>query len=101
MKTVSWLNHQFTVYTKSATWNDVAGIYIFARINGRGQWEALYVGQADSLRTRIPGHERREEAERLGATHVHAKVVPLAATRDSLEAELIQAFQPPLNSQLR
>jgi hypothetical protein len=95
---VSWGTHEFTVYVPSrTTWNDVAGIYIFCGLNSQGQWVALYIGQADSFRTRIPQHERWNEAVRLGATHIQAMVVPLVANRDRIEQALIRLYQPSLN----
>jgi excinuclease UvrABC nuclease subunit len=99
--TVSWLNNEFSVHQHGDNWSAVAGLYIFAGRNSQGQWVPLYIGQAGSLAERIPTHERWQEAAKLGATHVHAKVVSLQATRDSLEKQLIQAFQPRLNTQLR
>jgi excinuclease UvrABC nuclease subunit len=99
-QTVTWLSHGFTVYAHGTSWNDDAGVYIFAGLNSQNQWVALYVGQADNFRNRIPQHEQWTRAVRLGATHVHAMVVPLAGNRDKLEEELIQAFQPQLNTQL-
>ena len=99
--TVKWLSYEFTVYTPNTTWNDVAGVYIFCGVNAQNQWVALYVGQADSFRNRIPSHEQWIPAVRLGATHVHAQVVPQATTRDAVERELIQVYQPRLNTQLK
>jgi excinuclease UvrABC nuclease subunit len=99
--TVKWLSYEFTVYTPNTTWNDVAGVYIFCGVNAQNQWVALYVGQADSFRNRIPSHEQWSPTVRLGATHVHARVVPQAATRDAIERELIQACKPRLNTQLK
>ena len=100
--TVRWSSHTFTVYPHDGTqWHNVAGIYIFAGLNQTNQWIALYIGQCDSFADRIPSHERWAEAARLGATHVHAMVVPQAANRDRIEAELIRTFQPRLNDQLR
>ena len=96
-----WLDQQFTVYTKAANWSEASGVYLFAGLNLSNQWTAYYVGQADSFRTRLATHERWDEAVRLGATHVHAKTVPLAADRDRIEQELIRAFHPPLNTQHR
>ena len=49
----------------------------------------------------IPTHRKWSEAERLGATHVHARVEQGVLARQNLEAELIQAYQPRLNVQLR
>jgi excinuclease UvrABC nuclease subunit len=102
MKSI-WLNkYQFWVYDpEKTTWHDVAGIYIFAGITPQDRWRAFYIGQAKSFQDRIPNHENWLAAVRRGATHVHAMVVPLAANRDRIEAELIEACQPALNVQLK
>lgn len=97
----TWLSHIFTVYPCESQWNNVAGIYIFAGVNSQNQWAPYYIGQADSFQDRIPSHEKWDTAQSLGATHVHAMAVPLEAMRDTIEEELIQAYQPPLNLQLR
>jgi excinuclease UvrABC nuclease subunit len=97
-----WLTYEFEVYDpKTVTWNDVAGIYIFAGITPQYQWRAFYIGQAKSFQDRIPNHENWPAAVRLGATHVHVMVVPQVANRDRIEAELIGAYQPALNVQLK
>ena len=101
MNKVNWLSYQFSVYSANTTWNDVAGIYIFTGINAAGRWKAHYIGQAKSFKNRLPSHESWSAAVRLGATHVHAMAVPLAANRDTIEEALIAAFQPPLNVQLK
>jgi excinuclease UvrABC nuclease subunit len=99
--TVTWIGIEFTVFPPSARWNAVAGLYIFAGLNSQAQWVALYVGQTDSLVARLPTHERWLEAARLGATHIHAKVVQRQEERDRLERYLIQTLQPRLNVQLK
>ncbi|MBN2464883.1 hypothetical protein JXD38_04585 [candidate division WOR-3 bacterium] len=89
----------FTIYDYDATeWKTVGGLYIFARPAGDG-WDVLYVGRTENFRTRIPSHERWDEARRLGATQVHALVVPLEANRVRLEAALIRQLKPPMNEQ--
>lgn len=101
MNTVTWLGYEFNVYSRfNTTWNNVAGIYIFTAIVGP-QWEAFYVGQCDSFLNRFQSHERWDQALLLGATHVHARVVPLQDGRDTLEAALIRACQPPMNTRHR
>jgi len=98
---IKWLTYGFEVYDpETTTWNDVAGIYIFAGLTPKG-WRPFYIGQAESFKDRIPNHENWPAAVRLGATHVHARVVPLAANRDTIEEELIEAYQPALNVQLK
>ena len=99
--TVSWLGHEFTVLEYSANWNDVAGIYIFAGQNPRGEWYPLYIGQTYSFASRIPSHPEWSAAKRLGATRVHAWVEEEEVNRGALEEELIRQFQPRLNVQLR
>jgi len=99
--TVRWLSYDFLVYDPNATWNDIAGIYIFCGLNAQNLWVPLYVGQTDSFRNRIPSHDKWTLALQRGATHVHAMVVPQAATRDMIEKDLIGRLQPPLNIQHR
>jgi excinuclease UvrABC nuclease subunit len=99
--TVNWGGYEFDVCKQTANWNDVGGIYIFTGLNQQGRWRAFYIGQAQSLKDRIPDHERWDEAVQLGATHVHARAVSQEATRDTVEAELIAAYQPALNEQLK
>jgi hypothetical protein len=89
----------FTIYDPDATrWKTVGGLFIFARVAGDG-WDPLYVGKTENFCTGIPSHERWDEARRLGATQVHALVVPLEANRVRLEAALIGLLKPPLNEQ--
>lgn len=99
--TVTWGSHDFGIYLKAGNWTNVPGIYIFAGKNQQGYWVALYIGQATSFAERIPNHERWEEAARLGATHVHACSVKSATDRDTIEAELIEKYQPRLNTHHR
>jgi excinuclease UvrABC nuclease subunit len=94
----AWGIHVFTIYDPDLTsWNEVAGIYIFCGVSPQNYWMPLYIGQADSFRTRIPGHEQWTPAQRLGAIRIHAMVVALAENRDRIERELIRAYQPALN----
>lgn len=90
----------FNIYDQSANWNNVAGLYIFSYSDGQ-HWYALYVGQANDFSSRIPSHERWDEAVRKGANHVHALSVSQAANRDKWEKMLIQHLQPPMNQQLK
>jgi hypothetical protein len=94
--TVKWAGHEFHVLLKESAWSDAGGIYIFTG-SVDAIWQPYYIGKAESFKTRMPTHERWDEAVALGATHVHAMVVPLAADRDAKEKFLIGAFQPPLN----
>jgi excinuclease UvrABC nuclease subunit len=95
--TVKWLEYGFTVYPPNTTWNDVGGLYIFASLSNN-YWYAKYVGKAESFKSRLASsHEQWGPAQKLGATHVHAMVVPLESNRVKIEKELIEKLQPPLN----
>lgn len=98
---VSWLTHEFSVHQHGANWSNAAGIYIFCGLNQQNQWAPLYIGQAASFLDRLPSHEQWNPARKLGATHVHAMAVSQQSQRDSIEKQLIQAFQPRLNTQLK
>jgi len=97
MNQVNWSGYLFNVYEHGGNWNDNGGIYIFCGINPHNQWVALYIGQADSFRNRIPSHEQWNAAVRQGASHVHAMVIPQESQRDLVERFLIQRHQPSLN----
>ena len=99
--TCDWNGHQFTVYDPDISWNDVGGIYIFAKQNpaDKLRWFAQYIGKTKSFKTRMSDHEEWDAAVLLGATHIHARVVQETTRRKQLEIELIRKFQPPLNDQ--
>lgn len=107
-----WADWQFEVhpyYTEN--WPDTGGVYIFARsipdmpealVDPHTTWEALYIGKATSIKTRFDGgHEKWDDALDLGFTHVHILWVDDSESelRKSIEALLIDRYQPPLNVQ--
>jgi excinuclease UvrABC nuclease subunit len=98
--TAKWKTYEFQVLQKDASWNAVGGVYIFAGIKDNF-WRAYYIGQAESFKTRMLNHDKWDEARELGATHVHAMTIQQAASRDAIERDLIQSFQPQLNVQHR
>ena len=99
MADVNWGGYTFKVCTPEADWKDIGGVYVFAGKNSKGSWVAKYIGKAKSFADRLPGHERWDEAVKLGATHIHARAVSKEADRDKIEGELIKKYQPPLNVQ--
>ena len=98
---VSWLNHSFSVHSLETNWASVGGIYIFCGIDNDNKWVAQYMGQASSFKERLSGHERWDEAVKLGSTHIHARSIKNTVARSLIESELIEAFQPCLNINLR
>ena len=97
-----WSNQRFEVYEKhDAQLLKTGGIYIFAGFSVFGvrqpNWHAFYVGQTEDFSTRLPGHEKWNEAYSSGATHVHILVNNDLAERLVIETNLIDRLQPNLN----
>jgi hypothetical protein len=80
---------------------DEAGNYLFAKAVPDG-FVPVYIGQADNLRSRLPSHERWEEAKRAGATHAmgHTSQGGEQARLDE-ERDLIGRWDPSLNTHHR
>jgi hypothetical protein len=91
---------EFTIHDANAAWSPAAGVYIFAFAADPAHWCALYVGQTDNFRARIPNHELWAQAVQLGATHVHALEVRRANIRDIFERGLIESLKPMMNIQI-
>jgi hypothetical protein len=89
--------HEFGEHPYESDWADVGGVYIFAARLANGDWNPLYVGNADSLVLRIRASEKWPWAVRLGANGVLACSVPDATRRIKMVAELIARLKPPLN----
>jgi hypothetical protein len=69
--TISYAGYSFGIYPKRDTlWKDNSGVYMFVSLNQNQHWDVWYVGQCDSFANRIPSHERWQDAQRHGATHV-------------------------------
>ena len=99
MDTCNWDGYQFNIHGPNTNWNDIPGLYIFAKEGSPGYWNALYIGRASSLADRIPGHERWAEARQLGATHIHAMVERNYLQQLVIEQNLINKYKPPLNKE--
>ncbi|MBP1152542.1 GIY-YIG nuclease family protein [Methylocaldum sp. RMAD-M] len=92
----------FGIYNYKGVWNNVAGIYMFCRKNQpQNSWVPLYIGQTDSFQARLSNHEQWLAAFLKGANAVLAAVITRKDSRDRIERDLIQQFQPPLNQQLK
>lgn len=96
--TVAWGGYVFHVCDYDTDWKDAPGVYIFTGVNQKNNWIPVYIGETGSFSDRMAGHERWEQARRLGATHVHARVVQGdRQVRVGIQDELVQAYSPPLN----
>jgi hypothetical protein len=90
----------FTNYDILACPAGLDAVYVFARREAR-IYVPLYVGRAEFLSRRLPGHERRDEAISLGASHllVHIPGASVPIGYAEVERRLIRYYAPVLNEQ--
>ena len=79
---------------------DSPGNYVFAKEVSPGQWSPVYIGQTNSLKTRLGNHEKEACAKRNGATHIHAHTSGGEEARLKEEKDLITRWKPTCNDQL-
>jgi hypothetical protein len=92
--------YQFAIYDIHVCPSALNAVYIFAGLQGR-TYVPFYVGRAEALSRRLPGHERRDEAIRRGAQYLLVHVPDAGDPVGYAEAErrLIRHYAPPLNEQ--
>jgi len=100
-ETVRWLSYDFLVFDYHRLWPDIGGNYVFAKFDPFAGWSRpFYTGQTHSFQERFSlTYENWLQAAELGANRVCAMVVEQAVLRVAIEAALIQAYQPILNTQ--
>jgi hypothetical protein len=96
-------SYTFETYPNGTAFNPVSAVYIFCREVSPGSWEALYVGETQSLENRLNAnvfsHIGYGRAKRLGMTHIAALVVAGEAERVRIETDLRHGLNPSANRQ--
>ena len=94
------IRYRFDVYSIRDRPIGVNAVYWFA-FKTAYSYVPLYIGRAEMLSDRLPGHERLPEAIRRGATHllVHVPGAHDLVKFAEVEKRLIQCFSPPMNTQ--
>ena len=83
------------------TLKNVAGNYIYAKKNAKGNWVPVYIGETGDLSSRVlDGHHQEDCIRRNGATHIHAHTKPGGRqARLDEETDLRANFDTPCNDQ--
>jgi len=89
--------YMYGIYSIDGTWNDVPGNYIFARETKPHTWEAIYIGETESFKERIPNHNELPCVRRNGGIHVHAHVNRDSQARLAEEKDLLANNTTPCN----
>ncbi len=100
MATCTWTGksgtkYQYTIYSMDTTWNDKPGNYIFTKESSPGSWTALYIGQTESFKDRLPNHEALPCVRRNGGTHIHARTNESKQARLDEESDLAANHTTP------
>lgn len=95
--------YTFTAYSKDTVFNDVAAVYIFTKrtrnSEGRYKYTLLYVGETESLKDRIPSHEKWSCVNRYGVNSICIHRDDSKSSRLTKESDLIDNYNPPCNDQ--
>jgi hypothetical protein len=81
------------------SFKDEGGNYMFVKPSGPNAYLPIYIGQAVSLKSRLPNHDRLADARRAGATLIMAHTTPSGEqARLAEERDLIAKWAPALNT---
>lgn len=102
--TIAWTGksgkkYNYWIHPIGTEFKDSPGNYIFAKETHPGHWTPVYIGQTNSLKTRLSNHEKESCAKRHGATHIHAHTSGSEQSRLEEEEDLITHWKPPCNDQ--
>lgn len=92
--------YRFHVLRAGAPTLSEPALYAFARPSpglGARAWTPLFLSRTGNLADRLDGHERWDEAQRMGATDVLALFEPDRDSRAFAETDLLDALRPALN----
>ena len=94
--------YRFTALRPDADFPSGPAVYAFARPgSGAGygcrNWTPVFMSRTANLAVRMSGHERWNEARRLGATHVMILAFNERSEREAAEHDLVEAMRPVMN----
>lgn len=103
-KTCIWVGssgnkYTYRVHKLPVSFNkDQYGNYIFARLNDKGKWVSIYIGEGDLGDRVSDNHHKAKCIISKGATHVHVHLTPSKTAGQAEEADLLahytNAFAP-------
>jgi len=101
-KTCEWTGasgkkYLYNIYEIDTEWNDVPGNYIFAKETSPHKWKAVYIGETESFKERLPNHNESPCIERNEGTHIHARINLDRNSRLAEESDLLENNQTPCN----
>lgn len=89
--------YEYEIYPIGTNWNDVPGNYIFAKESSPSKWQAVYIGETESFKERLPNHNELPCIHRNGGTHIHVHINRDSRARLDEEADLLANNRTPCN----
>jgi hypothetical protein len=78
-------------------WSDVPANYIFAKLSKPHTWKAIYIGETESLKNRVPNHNELPCIRSNQGTHVHAHINRDSQARLAEEKDLLSNHSTSCN----
>lgn len=92
--------YKYWIEEMDTTFKNESGNYIFAKETSPGRWSPIYIGETESLKERLSGHEKLPCVKRHGGTHIHAHTTTSSEKiRKTEEADLLAKWKPPCNKE--
>lgn len=95
--------YSFEVYTTDTSFNAVGAVYVFTKRevggDGKGTHILLYIGETDSLKDRIPNHEKWPSVKRNGVNCICVHRDDNGKSRLEKETDLRNGNNTPCNDQ--
>ncbi len=101
-RTCKWIGasdkeYIYNIHPIDTEWNDVSGNYIFAKEVSPLKWEAVYIGETESFKDRLPNHNELPCILRNGGTHIHTHINESSRARLDEETDLLPNNSTPCN----
>lgn len=89
--------YTYDIFPIGTDWYGVPGNYIFAKESSPGKWQAVYIGETESFKERLPNHNELPCIRLNGGTHTHAHVNRDNSARLEEEQDLLANNKTPCN----
>ena len=89
--------YEYYITPIDTEWKDAPGNYIFAKETEPHKWEAVYIGQTESFKDRLPDHNELPCILDNGGTHIHTHINRDKQARLDEEADLLENHETPCN----
>lgn len=92
--------YKYWITDMDLSFKDEPGNYIFTKETSPGQFTPIYIGETESLKDRLSGHDKLPCLKPHGGTHIHTHTTPRGEqTPKAEEADLLAKWDSPCNKE--